>query len=101
MHDEPEPELEPGAAPPDLLDYRGRLRRFTIAAAVAVVVGFLAGSTAYELASAEPYWAWKLMFYTAALAGGSSYTATHWLLRRRARRRDQANQIPAARVRRS
>ena len=100
------PDLEAGRPIPDLLDHRGRLRRFGIAAAIATVAAVLAGTFAYGAARADleggRYYvsagAWRFLAFVIVIAWGVTYAAVRWWLERRARAHD--GPIPTAASRR-
>ena len=103
--DGPDGDREAGRPIPDLLDHRGRLRRFGIAAAIATIAAALAATGAYGLARADlesgkrymSSGAWRFVVFFTAVAWGATYVAARWWLNRRARREGF---IPAAAVRR-
>jgi hypothetical protein len=78
---------------PDLLERGPRLRRVALAFAVGVVMAAIVGVICYGVAAhdAEVHdvrtagYAWKLIFFMAALGGAASFSLTLFTLTRHAR----------------
>jgi hypothetical protein len=94
---------------PDLLDTSGRLRRMGIAAALATLVAVVAALVCYNLAQTDLETtslytartrggAWRFVGYMTGMAWIVTFVVTHWLLGRRAKRKDSF--VAQARVRR-
>ena len=90
----------------DLLDQRGRLRRFVLAVMLGTVGALGAGTVAYWLSTPDQLSpvggqmtrAWRFVFYLGGLGGALTFAVTQALLSRRARRRWDAARVPAARI---
>jgi MFS family permease len=90
----------------DLLDQRGRLRRFAVAVVAGATAALVAGAVAYWLSDpdhlspegGQVVRAWRFIFYVAGLAGAIVFTLTQVLLSRRSRRQLEEKRIPRARV---
>ena len=85
----------------DLLDRRGRLVRLFIAAGATIVTFVVVGPALYvwvDPAHQASSGGWKFVFYLTAMAGGIVFVVVGTLLRWRAKRREEAEQIPKARV---
>lgn len=91
----------------DILDRGGRLRRFFVALAVGVAVAIGVGLAVARYVNADhetnPYRTpstWRTVFYVAGLSGAGAAVLTATLLAWLKRRRDRANVLPRARIRR-
>lgn len=92
----------------DILDRAGRLKRFFVSFAVGVAVVVLVGSAMYGYIRPDEAMngrytnrgAWRTIFYVSGIAGAVAGTIVWSLLSWLKQRRDLANVIPRARVKR-
>lgn len=85
----------------DILDRRGRLQRLFVAVVVGLTVAFLLGGALYGVVDPDHQASdggWRFVGGMTGLGAVIAGTATLALLERRARRREEAERIPRARV---
>lgn len=89
--------------PPDLLDSRGRMNRIVISLAVGFALGALAYFITYSLAGADydrgDRGAGRFIFLVTGLAFAAGYSITHAILKRRDKKKWDANRVPKAQIR--